>query len=98
MQVPGDAEIRDDSLFYYNITEPTLALRIYRKEDSKLLLTTYPGPFIVSLNYLELVIYMGSDILIGLDELHLKPGFRRTLLNNENRAPMPIIWAHGNYK
>lgn len=82
-----------DSEFIYRIFQPVIYAEFRRRVDHSLLMTTSRGPLITAENFLEWSFFLGSDNLFGLGDLHLKPGSKATLLNNETTSAIPVILA-----
>ncbi|XP_059621205.1 lysosomal alpha-glucosidase-like [Phlebotomus argentipes] len=80
--------------YSYRIFQPVVYAEFRRKSDDSLLLTTSRGPLISAQNYLEWSFFLGTHHLFGLGDLHLQPGFRVVLLNNETTNAVPFILAH----
>ncbi|XP_055700292.1 lysosomal alpha-glucosidase-like [Phlebotomus papatasi] len=95
---PVEAEtIRNDTAdtqFIYRIFQPVIYAEFRRRVDQSLLMTTSRGPLITAENFLEWSFFLGSDNLFGLGDLHLKPGFKAILLNNETTSAIPVILAY----
>lgn len=66
-------------------------------EPFETIFTTSRGPLIVSDNYFEWNVFLGSRFLYGLEEGELSPGYKKTLINTEISNTVPFIMAFSEY-
>ncbi|XP_055696032.1 probable maltase-glucoamylase 2 isoform X2 [Lutzomyia longipalpis] len=84
----------ESTSYIYHIFQPVIYAEFRRRVDDSLLVITSRGPLIVAQNYLEWSFYLGTHILFGLGDLHLQPGFKTIILNNEANDAIPFILAY----
>lgn len=90
--------IKNNSNYNWKVFSPELFIEVKRKINNETIFSTTRGALIVSENYFEWSLFLGSNDLqlMGFDTTDLKEG-HRILINNVHSSVIPYVVAYGMY-
>jgi len=88
----------NNSNYSWKVFSPELFIEVKRKINNETIFSTTRGALIVSENYFEWSVFLGSNDLqlMGFDTTDLKEG-HRILINNVHSSVIPYVVAYGMY-
>ena len=89
---------KNNSNYSWKVFSPELFIEVKRKINNETIFSTTRGALIVSENYFEWSVFLGSNDLqlMGFDTTDLKEG-HRILINNVHSSVIPYVVAYGMY-
>jgi hypothetical protein len=94
----GLKSFKNTSNYSWKVFSPELFIEVKRKINNETIFSTTRGALIVSENYFEWSVFLGSNDLqlMGFDTTDLKEG-HRILINNVHSSVIPYVVAYGMY-